>query len=121
MKAKRSKYGSVRTVVDGIKFHSRAEAWRYQELRLLEKSGEIRALELQPEFLLYVGLDLPIDATRDPLKLGVYRGDFRYERRLIGAGWHQVVEDVKGMDTPLSKWKRRHVKAQYGITVEIVK
>jgi endonuclease I len=33
----------------------------------------------------------------------------------------EAVIDVKGMDTPLSKFKRKCVKAQYGFDVEIVK
>lgn len=28
-----------------------------------------------------------------------------------------VVEDVKGFKTPLYKWKKKHVEAQYGITI----
>jgi len=34
-----NKYRNVRTEVDGIKFASKKEARRYQELRLLEKAG----------------------------------------------------------------------------------
>lgn len=54
--------------------------------------------------------------TRDT-KVGDYRGDFSYLDYKRG----RIVEDVKGMDTPLSKWKQKHVALQYGITVEIVK
>lgn len=32
-KVKRSKYGNIKTVVDGIKFDSKKEAGRYQELK----------------------------------------------------------------------------------------
>ena len=46
------KYGNRKTVVDGIKFDSGAEAGRYKELRLMEKAGAIKDLILQPEFLL---------------------------------------------------------------------
>jgi hypothetical protein len=28
-----------------------------------------------------------------------------------------VVEDVKGMRTPMYRWKKKHVEAQYGITI----
>ena len=113
----RSKYKAIPTVVDGIRFHSKAESRHYVKLKLLEKAGEIVGLKLQPEFALYATSDLPIHEDRDPLRLGVYRGDFAYQDK---HGELHVV-DVKGMDTPLSKWKRKHVAAQYGITVEIVK
>src|SRR5574344_1314908 len=46
------KYRSKRTVVDGITFDSKKEANRYCELKLLEKSGEIKNLELQKKFVL---------------------------------------------------------------------
>ena len=38
------KYRSKRTVIDGITFDSKKEANRYCELKLLEKSGEIKIL-----------------------------------------------------------------------------
>lgn len=44
------KYRNVPTIVDGIKFHSKRESQRYSSLKLLEKAGEIRQLELQPVF-----------------------------------------------------------------------
>jgi hypothetical protein len=56
---KENKYGNQKTVVDGITFDSRKEASRWQELRLLEKAGEITGLvrqqkiELIPKTKLY--------------------------------------------------------------------
>lgn len=117
-----SKYRAVPTVVDNIRFASKKEALRYCGLRLLEKAGEIWDLELQPKFPLVVasttgtvmGAAKALAGTFDG-RIGEYRGDFAYHDR---SG--RVVEDVKGCDTPLSKWKRRHVRAQYGIEVRIV-
>lgn len=109
---KRHKFGAVATVVDGVKFPSKAEARRYAELKLLEKAGRISDLELQPKFELLAGFPGAIGFSQ---KVGKYVADFRYE---TDAG--VVVEDVKGFDTPLSRWKRKHVKAQYGIDVQIV-
>jgi len=119
------KYHAVRTVVDGVSFASKAEARRYSELRLLEKAGEIWELELQPSFPLHTASTTgqlgealkAVAGTRNTL-VGHYRGDFRYQDRRRGKA---VVEDVKGMDTPMSKWKRRHVALQYGVLVEVVK
>jgi hypothetical protein len=111
--ARRSKYAAVRTEVDGITFHSKREAARYGELKLLEKARRIDSVRLQPE--------LELCAVRHPLgpiRIGTYRADFKYWDKTRGC---EVWEDVKGMDTPLSKWKRKHVLAQYGIHVQIVK
>ena len=44
------KYRNKKTIVDGIEFDSIKEAQYYQELLLLQKSGEIKDLELQPKF-----------------------------------------------------------------------
>lgn len=121
-----SKYGAKPTIVDGIRFHSMKEAQRYQELVLCQKAGEIRGLQLQPRFVLHAALTLAdISRERDPVKLGEYRGDFIYEERCAPRGgpsamrreWRQVVEDVKGFKTPLYRWKKKHVEAQYGITI----
>ena len=46
----RNKYGNKKTVVDGITFDSRKEAKRYQELKLLEKAGEIKDLRRQVKY-----------------------------------------------------------------------
>ncbi len=99
-----NKYRAIPTTVDGIRFHSKKEARRYTELKLLERAGKIRQLLLQPEFPCHVpGQEIPI---------GVYRADFSYFD-----GYHQVVEDVKGVKTPLYRWKKKHVQAQYKILI----
>lgn len=81
------KYGAKRVEVDGIKFHSKKEATRYQHLRLLERAGEIAQLKLQPRFKLEV-LGMPICT---------YIADFRY---LPVGQEKETVEDVKGYRTP---------------------
>ncbi len=105
---RRSKYGARPTMIDGIRFASEREAKRYCELRLLEKAGEIRNLQLQPRFYLWApGGD--IDNA-----IGEYRGDFSYtenQRHTV------IVEDAKGFKTPLYRWKKKHVEKQYGIRI----
>jgi dsDNA-binding SOS-regulon protein len=98
------KYRAVPTVIDGIRFASKKEAKRYAELKMLETAGVIQGLCLQPEYVLYAG--------DGDTKLGVYRADFEYAEN----GQH-IVEDVKGFKTPLYRWKKKHVEAQYGIQV----
>lgn len=36
-----NKYGAKKTVVDGVTFDSKAEARRYQQLKLMQQAGEI--------------------------------------------------------------------------------
>lgn len=106
--AKPSKYKAARTTVDGLTFHSAAEAHRYTELKLLEKAGEIRELVCQPRYPLMVGAVL----------IGHFVADFAY----VTAYGAAVTEDVKGGATlPLAKWKQKHLKAQLGIVVQEVR
>lgn len=104
----RSKYNSIKTKVDGIKFDSKKEAERYQELKLLERAGIIKELELQPRFLL-----------QDKFKLGgtthrkiEYVADFKYwdkEKKVY------IVEDVKGVKTDVYKLKKKIFLKKYGL------
>lgn len=108
---RRSKYGAVKTTADGIVFDSAKEARRYEELRLMEKAGEIQGLIVQPPYVLNtiragVGT-LPI--------IGMYVADFAYTTKE-----GDVIEDVKGFRTPLYRWKKKHVEAQYGIQIREV-
>ncbi len=103
-----SKYRNVRTVYDGINFHSQAEARRYAELRLLEKAGEVTRLQLQPKFALVV----------NDVKIGTAIADFRYEQRDADGVWRERVEDVKGgPSTAVFRLKSKLVKALYGVDV----
>lgn len=130
----RSKYGAKPVEIDGIRFASQKEGRRYQELKLLVKAGHIKQLELQPVFRLWAH-DVTVQARLKraaagmrgnpdpvtPIELGKYVADFRYQEKGLSASenerWHVVVEDVKGFKTPLYRWKKRHVEAQYGITI----
>ncbi len=96
-----NKYRAVKTEVDGIMFDSKREAARYMELVLLEHSGQISRLELQPEYKCIV----------DGKLICTYRGDFRYFTEL-----ESVVEDVKSPYTaknPVYRLKKKLVEALY--------
>jgi len=118
----RSKYKAVKTTIDGITFDSKREAKRYTELKLLEKSGMITHLELQPTY----------DITINGAKICKYKADFRYftvrqennEQYYNSKGeWQtptmtgdkegQIVEDVKGFKTPIYRLKKKLVEACY--------
>jgi hypothetical protein len=107
-----SKYNAKRTVVDGITFHSKREAARYQELRLLVLAGQIRELQLQPEY--------PIVVTSRggrTEQVAVWRGDFRYRDYRDGHQGLLTIEDCKGVRTPVYRLKKKLVEAIYGITI----
>ena len=99
-----TKYRNKRTEYKGIWFDSQKEARRYQELELMERAGYIAKIELQPRYNLVV----------NGQNCGFYRGDFRYE--VVETGL-TVVEDVKGVRTPLYRLKKKLVKALYGIDI----
>ncbi len=107
-KPKRGKYNAKRTEAHGIMFDSKAEADRYCELRLLERSGEITNLELQPRF------DLIVNGEN----CGFYKGDFVYfSRPSNGKRGEHVVEDCKGVRTAVYKLKKRLVAALYHVQI----
>jgi hypothetical protein len=111
-KPKRSKYGATKTMVDGILFDSVKEAKRWQELRLLEKAGEISHLERQPKFYLY-GKDGPVLIRSRGYPNGrraVWKGDFAYFCSIRNK---RICEDVKGFRTPIFILKKAVVQACY--------
>ena len=97
------KYRNVPTVHDGIRFHSKGEAKRYAELKLLQKAGKIDQLKLQPAFPMWVNREL----------VCTYIADFEYAAKEKD-GWVRVVEDFKGKETPEYKIKKKLFKALYG-------
>lgn len=101
-----NKFKNVWTEVDGIKFQSKAEAKRYSQLKLLEMAGEIEGLKLQPRFPIHLNGKLICNVV----------GDFYYTTMR-----DLVCEDVKGMDTPISKLKRKLFHAQYGYEITVIR
>ena len=99
------KYNATKTIVDGLTFPSKAEAARYQELQLMIYAGEISDLQLQPSFVLLPGF---VD-NRGKTQRGItYKADFLY----VEDG-QTVVEDVKGMETPVFKLKAKLFRYNY--------
>ena len=112
-KVSNRKYGNKKITVDGMKFDSQKEYHRYCELKLLERAGQIKDLELQKEFMLIPAQYETVE-TDEYYKIGakkgqpktkevcieqsvVYKADFTYtENGKI------VVEDVKGYRDPSS-------------------
>lgn len=107
---KKSKFKNIRCqAADGVKFQSKWEAERFQQLQLLEKAGQIRELRAQVSFPLMAGSEM----------VGAYVADAVYFDVKLN---RKVVEDAKGCKTPLYRWKARHFKAQYGFSItEVLK
>jgi len=103
---KRSKYGNVKTVVDGITFDSKKEAQYYSDLKWREKAGQVDDIQLQPVF--------PVSING--IKVFTYRADFSYVD-VSGKTPREVVVDVKGVKTSLYRVKKKCVEAQYGIKI----
>jgi hypothetical protein len=100
----RSKYGAKAVVIDGIRFASRKEGRRYAELKLLAKAGEISNLQLQPEYVF----------EAHGVVVFRYFGDFQYyDNRLK----RRVVEDVKGIKTPVYRLKKKIIEATHDIEI----
>ena len=97
-----NKYGAKQAIVDGYTFASQREANRYRELRLLQKAGVITNLELQKRYSIKV----------NGVHVCDYISDFEYDEN----GKH-VVEDSKGVRTPVYKLKRRLVEAVYNVHI----
>lgn len=124
-----SKYNAKKAIVDGIEFDSRKEANRYFELKLLQRTGAIKDLELQKAFEL-------IPAQREPDTIGkrggvikgktieqavTYRADFFYTDTKTG---EKICEDVKGFKGggayAVFTIKRKLMLYKYGIKIKEV-
>ena len=99
-RAKGSKFGAIKTEIDGVKFDSKVESKYYLHLKDLESQGELSQLDCQPTFTLMEGF------RRNGVKIRdiIYKSDFKYLRK----DGKTVVCDVKGGDsTPEFKLKAK--------------
>jgi len=107
------KYRNEPTEIDGHKFASKKEGARYAVLKLREQMGEIKGLKLQPKYWFPIyGVELEYQSKRRV----VYIADFSYWNMKKQA---LIVEDVKGVQTPMFKLKWALMKACHDIEVKI--
>lgn len=97
------KFKARPVTLDGSRFQSKLEGSYYQFLKLLEKSGKVLF------FLSQVPIRLPGNAK--------YICDFQvfYEDGTVS------FVDVKGIETPMFKLKRKQVEELYPIKIEVVR
>lgn len=111
------KYHNKKTVADGIKFDSKLEAERYAQLKLMERAGAIRDLELQPEYELIPSFKKDGKTWRRT----VYKADFRY---ILSESDRIIIEDVKGSTaviTDVFRLKQKLFEYRYPeLTIKIV-
>ena len=125
----KNKYGAKK-ITDpetGYVFDSKKEYRRWQELRLMEKAGQIQNLQRQVKYILipaqYERYERYSQKTGKRLQDGVrcierevgYISDFVYEK----AG-KTVVEDTKGFRTADYKIKRKLMLHVHGIKIQEV-
>ena len=106
-----NKYHAQKVTLDNFSFDSKREARRYQQLKSREHAGQIADLELQPRYLLTT-----VSSDGHTAVIGEYVADFRYLDLMLAT---RVVEDVKSpaTRTALFCWKKKHVEAEYGLTI----
>jgi hypothetical protein len=102
---RKHKFWAEKLELDWIKFASKKEAKRFNELRFLENTGKIRNLMLQVAFLLQEWFEWNGKKIR-PIK---YIADFVYEDEK----GKKIVEDTKGFKTKDYLLKRKLFLKRY--------
>lgn len=119
-RARKTKYHNVPTervtpAGNKIRFDSKKEARRYDELLAMLKAGKIRDLRLQVEFTLQAAY-----TTHDGQRIRAirYKADFAY----YTADGEYIVEDVKSRatQTPQYSMKKKLMAGELGIQIREV-
>lgn len=101
-----NKYQARRVRLDGYWFDSKAEAKRYEELKLRVKAGQITGLTVHPVYPLVI----------NGVSVGRYTPDFRYTENGL-----TKIEDVKNELTKyISSFRIKVFQALYGLKVEYI-
>lgn len=106
-----AKYHNKKITYDGYTFDSIKEKNYYIKLKLLEKAGKIKDLELQKEFELQPSYKLNNKTSR---KI-TYRADFTY-KTTEDDKLHVI--DVKGYRTDVYRLKKKIFEYKYKIEIE---
>lgn len=124
---KKSKYKNEPITVDGVRYDSKNEFRRHCYLKLLERAGEIKDLkyhvifELIPQITREEIVHLKTKdkvVTRVEQQARLYEADFTYTVVTTG---EEVVEDFKGDETDLFKFKAALFFYLYKKHIKIVK
>ena len=110
----RSKYGNQKTEVNGVKYDSKKEAKRAEQLEVQQRLGIISNLERQKKYILQPSFKFLGKTIREI----AYIADFVYEEN-----GELVVEDVKSPITrknPVYKLKKKMMMYVHGVEVKEV-
>ena len=112
----RNKYNAKKTEVNGIRFDSKKEARRYEQLMLLLQAGKIRELKLQRDYTLQEAYT-DVNGTR--WRAIRFRADFSYEEQDEHGAWVEIVEDVKSKATKTRVYaiKKKLMQDIHGVRV----
>ena len=122
----RSKYHNETIEVDGIRYDSKNEMLRHNFLKLMEQAGEISNLRYHVKYELIPAITEEVVVhlkTKDKIvtktvqSARYYEADFVY----INKSGEEVVEDFKGQETELFKFKAALFRYRYGKDIKIVK
>lgn len=105
-----SKYRNKKVTFNGIKFDSKKECKRYQDLLSLERAGQISDLQRQVKFELIPSQRIDGKVVERAV---CYVADFVYERN-----GQKVVEDTKGIRTADYIIKRKLLLYIHGIRIK---
>lgn len=120
-KPKTNKYHAQKDARGSIKFDSKREARRYDELMAMLRAGQIRDLKLQPQFTLQESYITP---EGERIRAIRYVADFSYEIDICGEDGRKarrtIVEDAKSRATAtqLYRNKKKMMQEKYGIDVK---
>lgn len=89
---KKNKHGNIKTESSGIKFDSKHEAARFEQLSLMLEAGAIHDLKLQETFTVQNAYTTP---QGERVRAITYKADFTY----INAKGEKIVEDAKSPHT----------------------
>ena len=109
------KYRNEPTAIGEEKYRSKREARRHQHLLLLQRAGEVRALQREVPYVLAPAVVIH-GRKRPELR---YVADFVYDELRAGV-WVPVVEDAKGVRTEGYRIKRHLMAAVRGIEIREV-
>lgn len=109
------KYRNKPCTIGGEKYRSHREARRHQELLLLQRAGKIAGLTREVAFELAPGVKIDGEDRKRPAVR--YVADFVYSDVQAGK---VVVEDAKGMSTPVYRLKKHLMATLRGIHVREV-
>jgi hypothetical protein len=107
-----SKYGNTKVVIDGHKFDSKAESKYYVQLKWLKQAKQIKDFKLQPRFLLLESYK----KNGKTIRKTEYVADFE----ITNLNGSLEIVDVKGVETPEFKLKKKLFEHRYDHTLKVV-